>query len=225
MANNNQQPVQEGPQVATTVSKIEAFFKDNQKSIEWILIAAVVIVCAILAVNKWYVTPAKQEAQAQMFPAEQKFAAGDFETALNGDGNILGFTQIAQQYGKKAGKSVLLYAGICNLQLGNNEEAIELLKKYKSSDKIMTARALCAIGDAYANLGDNNQAFSYFKKAAATEDNAYTATYLFKAAIMAEELGNNKEALDLYQQIKDFYPQTFEGYEIDKYISRIKETE
>lgn len=225
MAKNNQPTVQEEPQVATAVSKIESFFKNNQKTIEWVLIAIAVIVCAILAVNKWYITPAKQEAQAQMFPAEQKFAAGEFETALNGDGNILGFAQIAQQYGSKAGKSVWLYAGICNLQLGNNAEAIEFLKKYKTSDKIMAGRALCATGDAYANLGDNAQAFAYFKKAAAVDDNAYAAGYIFKAALMAEEMGNTKEALDLYQQIKDKYPQTLEGYDIDKYISRLKVTE
>lgn len=224
MAQKNQQQVQEEPQVATTVSKVEDFFKKNQKIIEWALLAAAVIVCVILAVNKWYLTPARLEAQSQMFPAEQKFIAGEFETALNGDGNILGFAQIADQYGNKAGKSVWLYAGICNLQLGNNEEAIRNLKKYKSSDKIMTGRALCGIGDAYANLGDNAQALAYFKKAASLDDNAYTAGYLMKAAVISEAMGNKAEALDFYQKIKDTYPQTFEGYEIDKYISRLNES-
>ena len=223
MAQKNQQPVQE-EQVATTVSRLEDFFKKNQKTIEWVILGIVVAVCACLAINKWYLTPAKLEAQAQMFPAEQKFAAGEFETALNGDGNILGFAQIADQYGSKAGKSVWLYAGICELQLGNSSEAVSYLKKYKSSDKIMQGRAFCAIGDAYANLGDNAKALSYFKKAASVDDNAYTAGYLLKAGIMSETMGDNAAALGFYQQIKDNYPQTLEGFDIDKYISRINES-
>ncbi|MBQ0025684.1 MAG: tetratricopeptide repeat protein [Bacteroidales bacterium] len=224
MAKNNQQPTQ-GEQVATTVSSVEAFFKKNEKVIEWAIIAIIVVVCGILAYNRWYLTPAKAEAQGQMFPAEQKFMAGEFETALNGDGNILGFTQIAEQYGNKAGKSVWLYSGICNLNLGNNEAAIECLKKYKSSDKVMMGRALCCIGDAYANLDNKAEALNYFKKAAAVEDNLYAAAYLLKAGIISEEMGNNAEALKFYQQIKDNYPQSMEGYDIDKYISRINAAE
>ena len=221
MAQKQQPTVQEEQQVATTVSRLEEFFKTNQKTIEWVALGIVIVVCAILAINKWYLTPAKLEAQAQMFPAEQKFAQGEFETALNGDGNILGFAQIADQYGSKAGKSVWLYAGFCNLQLGNNEEAIKFLKKYNSSDKIMKGRALCGIGDAYANLGDNGKAIAYFKKAAAVEENPYAAGYLLKAGVIAEAMGDNAEALKIYNQIKDSYPQTMEGYEIEKYISRI----
>ena len=37
-----------------------------------------------------------------------------------------------------------------------------------------------------------------------------------------EELGNNDKALACYNRIKDQYPQSVEGYDIDKYISRIE---
>ena len=50
----------------------------------------------------------------------------------------------------------------------------------------------------------------------------FAAEYLLKAAVACEELGNKDKALKLYETIKDKYPQSIEGYDIDKYINRIK---
>ena len=221
MAKNNQQEAQQ-EQVATTVSGVEEFFKKNQKVIEWVLIAIIVIILGILAYNKWVLAPAKQEAQGQMFPAEQQFRDGNFEAALNGDGNILGFNQIIDQYGKKGGKSVYFYAGICNLQLGNYQEAIDLLRKYSTKDKVMQGRTLCAIGDAYCNLQYYSNALANYKNAAAVEENAFAATYLLKAGLVCEETGDMDGALKFYKEIETKYPQTLEGYDIQKYIARIE---
>ena len=221
MAKNNQKEAQQ-EQVATTVSGVEEFFKKNQKWIEWCLIALLVIILGILAVNRWVIAPAKAEAKAQMFPAEQLFRDGNFEAALNGDGNVLGFNDIIANYGKKGGKSVYLYSGLSNLHLGNNEEAISLLNKYSVKDKIMQGRAYCAIGDAYSNLKDYANALSYYKKAAAIADNELTPGYLLKAALVCEETGDSAAALKLYKTIEDKYPQTVEGYDVQKYISRIE---
>ncbi|MBQ0122981.1 MAG: tetratricopeptide repeat protein [Bacteroidales bacterium] len=219
-----QQP-QQAPQVASTVSGVEAFFKRNSKIIEWALIAVLAAVCIVLAVNKWYLEPMKAEARSQMFNAEALFREGSFGTALNGDGNILGFAQIAEQYGSKAGKVVYFYQGICNLQLGNNEEAISCLNKYSTSDKIMKARAICAIGDAQSNLGRYEDAFAQYTKAAEVEKNFLSAAYLLKAGIVAEKLGKKQEALKIFQTIKDQYSQSPEAFSVDKYISRINTAE
>ena len=51
-----------------------------------------------------------------MFKAEQKFAQGNFELALNGDDNTMGFEEIIDTYGSKAGEAVYLYAGASALQ-------------------------------------------------------------------------------------------------------------
>ena len=221
MAKNNKQETQ-NEQVSTAVSGVEDFFKKNQKWIEWALIALLVIIFGIFAINRWVVAPARAEAQGQMFQAEQQFRDGNFETALNGDGNVLGFADIIANYGKKAGKSVYLYAGLSNLQLGNNEEAINYLKKYNVKDKIMMGRAYCALGDAYSNLKDYANALSYYKKAAALDDNILAANYLLKAGLVCEETGDTDSALKFYKEIETKYPQTLEGVDIQKYISRIE---
>ena len=157
-----------------------------------------------------------------MAVAEQNFRAGDYEVALNGDGNVLGFAQIIDEYGAKAGKAANFYAGVCELQLGNWDLAIEYLQAYKGKDAILKARALACIGDAYVGLEDYSKALGYFEKAAAVVDNMFAAGYLLKAGVVAEKLGQNEKALGFYKQIKDQYPSSMEGYDVDKYIGRLQ---
>ena len=87
---------------------------------------------------------------------------------------------------------------------------------------MLKGRALAGIGDAYSIAGEYENALKYYLQASQVEDNIFAATYLLKAGIICEELGRNDEALAHYRVIKDKYPQTFEGYEIDKYITRIE---
>ena len=146
----------------------------------------------------------------------------EYELALNGDGNVLGFAQIIDEYGAKGGKSVYFYAGVCELQLGNYESAVSYLKKYNGKDRILAGRALSCLGDAYVGLADYAQAVECFVKAAKVSDDLFSAGYLLKAGVTCEELGDNAKALSYYRQIKDDYPNSMEAYDIDKYISRIE---
>ena len=192
--------------VAEAVSKTEKFFNENGKLLSIIAAAVVVVAAGIFCGYKFVYQPAQAEAQGQMAVAEQNFRAGDYEVALNGDGNVLGFAQIIDEYGAKAGKAANFYAGVCELQLGNWDLAIEYLQAYKGKDAILTARALACIGDAYVGLEDYNKALGYFEKAAAVVDNMFAAGYLLKAGVVAEKLGQNEKALAFYKQIKDQYP-------------------
>ena len=208
--------------VEEALSKTEKFFETYKNHIVYGSIAIVAVVAAVMLFHHFVTVPAQQEAMAQTFTAEQYFRVGEFEKALNGDGNALGFNQIISEYGSKSGEAVYFYAGVCNLQLGNFAEAIKNLKSYKSDDAIMNARALACIGDAYAAQNDLASALSNYKSAAAASDNILAANYLLKAGIVCEEMGKPAEALAFYQQIKDKYPASPEGYEINKYISRIE---
>lgn len=218
---NDKQALQQ-ERIEETVSKTEQFYNENKKTIWGCILAAAVIALGVLAYNQFYLKPKMAEAQEQAYPAEAAFRDGNFELALNGDGNNYGFAQVLDEYGNKAGKSMNLYAGICALQLQDYEAAVDYLKKYKGKDPILAARAQACLGDAYVGLQRYDEAVSQFEKAAAVSDNLYAAGYLLKAAVTSEELGNKDKALALYETIKDKYPQSMEAYDIDKYINRIK---
>lgn len=208
--------------VAETVSKTEQFFNENKKTLWGVVIAVAVVGLAVLGYSKFIYQPKAAEASEQMYAAEQSFRAGEYELALAGDGNVLGFADVIKEYGAKAGKAVYFYAGVCELQAGNWEEAIKYLKKYNGKDAILAARAKACIGDAYVGLESYSEAVSCFEKAAACADNMFAAGYLQKAGVAYEALGQNDKALACYKKIKEYYPQSIEAYEIDKYISKLE---
>ena len=181
--------------VAEAVSKTEIFFKENGKKMAIILAVAVVLAAGIFCWYKFAYQPAVAEAQGQMITAEQYFGKSDYETALNGDGNNLGIAQVIEDYGKATPAAAWFEAGICELQLGNYESAIDYLKNYKGKDAILKARSISCMGDAYVGLEDYAKALDCFVKAAGVIDNIYAAAYLLKAGVTAEQLGKNEEAL------------------------------
>lgn len=207
--------------VVEAVSKTDLFFKENKNLIIGVAVAAVLVAFGIFAFQKWYYQPKAREAQQQLYPAEMAFKAESWETALNGDGNNLGIAQVIENYGKATPAAAWFEAGICELQLGNYESAIDYLKNYKGKDAILKARSISCMGDAYVGLEDYAKALDCFVKAAGVIDNIYAAAYLLKAGVTAEQLGKNEEALKYYKTIKEQYPQSMEGYDIDKYISRL----
>ena len=212
----------ENENVAVAVSRAEEFLEKNKKTI-WGIIAAVVVVCAAAYVGyKFVYMPKKAEAQAQMYKAEASFRDGNYELALNGDGNVLGFKDIIDEYGTKAGKAVYLYAAVCALQTKDYEAALAYAGKYSTSDEIMGGRAESVKGDAYVGLEKYEEAVKCFEKAAKISDNVFSAGYLVKAGLAYEALGKNAEALEAYKTVKSEYAGSIEAYEIDKYISRVE---
>ncbi|MCR5351206.1 MAG: tetratricopeptide repeat protein [Bacteroidales bacterium] len=209
--------------IEQTVSSTEQFFNENKKLVWGTAIAVVVIGLCILGYSKFVYQPKCAEAMQQAYPAETSFQEGEYELALNGDGNVLGFADIIADYGSKAGKAVYLYAGICELQLGNNEEALSYLKKYKGKEPILAARAKACEGDAYVGLGDYEAAVRSYKAAADQADNVFAAAYLLKEGSALEALGKKAEALACYQKIEADYPSSLEAYEIAKHIARVAE--
>lgn len=203
-----------------TVSKTDQFYNENKKTIWTIACVVIVLALAVFAYIKLVYQPKCAEAVQQAFPAEQSFAKGEYELALNGDGNVLGLAEVIAEYGAKAGAAVYMEAGVCALQLGKNEEAIEYLSKYNGKEPILAARALACQGDAYVNLERYQEAVAAYNKAAAKADNNYAAQYLLKAGLVYEQLGDKAKALGCYKTIKDKYPTSIEGYDIDKYITR-----
>ncbi|MCK9304470.1 MAG: tetratricopeptide repeat protein [Bacteroidales bacterium] len=208
--------------VVEALTQTEQLIEKYKKPLLYSVIVIVIIAAASFAYQHLYRKPRINEAMAQTFVAEQYFRADSFALALNGDGNALGFKQILEEYGNNSGEAVNFYAGICELHLGNYQQAIEYLKKYKGEDLIMQARAMCNIGDAHAGLQQNREAVNFYMKAAKHVDTPFAAAYLLKAGIMYEEMGEIDNALKAYEEIKTKYPQTVEGYEIDKYIARIR---
>jgi tetratricopeptide (TPR) repeat protein len=87
--------------------------------------------------------------------AEKYLEMDSLKLALNGDGNYLGFLDIAKDYKLTNSGNLARYsAGICYLHLGKYNEAIDFLNKYSKKDKVIGSLAIGATGDAYVELGE-----------------------------------------------------------------------
>ncbi|MCQ2184598.1 MAG: hypothetical protein MJY62_04215 [Bacteroidales bacterium] len=201
---------------------IEEILTKYSKVISICFAAAVVIAALIFCYVRFIQQPKRAEALADTFNAEYTFAQGDFATALEGTEDYLGFADVIDTYGCNAPKAAYLYAGVCELQAGNFEEALAYLRKYNGTDPVLKARALCCKGDAYVGLEQYSKAVSCYKAAAKKAGNLFAATYIFKEGLALETLGKEAEALKCYKTIKEKYPMTEEGYDIEKYIARIE---
>ena len=209
-------------QIEETLSKTEQYIENNQENLVKIVIGAVVIIALFIGYQKFYVAPMEKEAQADMFMAELYFQKDSFNLALNGDGQYLGFLDIADEYsGTKAGQLANYYAGLSYLNTGDFENAIEYLDDFSSDDIILSSLALGCIGDAYMELEDSDNALSYYEDAASYTDNEFTTPrYMLKQAMIHEGNGDYADALALYKGIEADYKSSREGNGIEKYIAR-----
>jgi tetratricopeptide (TPR) repeat protein len=210
--------------VEQVLTRAEQFIETYQKQIIWAVTAILGAVLLYMAFQRLYVEKKSVEAAAQMFPAEQYFEKDEWDKALDGDGNNPGFTDIISDY-RFTDQSNLAryYAGICYLRLGEYEDAISNLSKFKSKDKILSSIAVGSIGDAYVQMNEPDKAISFYKKAAEHKSNDFTTPlYLLRAGILLEQEGQLKEAGELYERIKTDYAVSTEGRTIDKYIARVK---
>jgi len=95
------------------------------------------------------------------------------------------------------------------------------LKSYNAKDQVTSALTLGAIGDAYMELNNTDEAISYYEKAAKENANNFTSPiFLMKLGGALEMKGNYSEAADVYKRIKKDYATTAEGQVVDKYVAR-----
>ncbi len=207
--------------VEHALSRSEQYIEENKKSLTIIIAAIIVVVGGYIAYNKLILEPKENDAQSQIYRAEQYFEADSLVLALEGDGDALGFIDIIDEYSMTNTANLAeYYAGVCYLRLGEYENAIEHLKQFDSNDKLISVIALGAIGDAYVELGDYQEALSFYEKAANKNKNDFTsAVYLKKAGLVHEELEDYKKAVIAYEKIKVNYPNSEEARDIDKYIA------
>jgi tetratricopeptide (TPR) repeat protein len=205
------------------LTKTEQFLEENYKPLLTGL-AVIVVLVGLFWLAKIYQGKRNDEAQSQMYQAQKYLELDSINLALNGDGNYLGFIDIAKDYKyTKAGNLARYGAGICNLHLGNYEEAIDYLNKYSKKDKVIGSIAIGATGDAYVELGDTEKGISKYLEAAEFANNSFnTPLFLMKAAELYEMNGKYSDALKLYERIREEYPGSTEGSSIEKYIARVK---
>lgn len=227
----NKKTQSEDPEVVieSAIGRGEQFIEKNGKTLLIALIVVVAIVAGYFGYQHLYKVPQIEKASAAMFEAQSQFERDSFELALRGSNSFEGFEGVAAQFGSTPqGNIAKHYAGICCLRLGQYDEALNYFKSFSNVSgamgDVVSAQNLGLMGDTYVEMGNLQEGVKYYEKAVAHSDNTGTApTYLKKAALVNESLGNFKKALEQYQAIKFNYPSNMLARDIDKYIALVEQ--
>jgi TolA-binding protein len=212
----------QGINVQETLGKAEQFVNTNRKSLSIIGGAVVLAILGYLYYQYSYVAGRDKEAQSQMFRAEEYYRNDSLRLAINGDGNYPGLEEIIESYGVSPSANLAqFYLGTIYLKTKEYDKAIETLKAYDAKDIMTSSLAFAAIGDAYMEQKNMDEAISYYDKAVNENPNNFTTPIMMmKLAGAYEAKGDYKEAAEVYRKLKKEYPTTQEGAQAEKYIAR-----
>ncbi len=213
----------ENPQaLAERLANAETWAERHPKTVVAISVAIALVVGGYFGF-RYYKDSRELEAQEQMFQAVYYFEADSLDLAINGDGNALGFRDIASDYGiTDAGNLANYYAGVAFLKQGKFDVARLYLEDFKANDLLVQARAYSLIGDTYMEEENYEEAARYYGMAADYKPNKYfTPGYLMKAALAYERSEQPEKAIEAYDRVISDYWDAPEYQNARKYKARI----
>jgi tetratricopeptide (TPR) repeat protein len=217
----------------SSANKAEEWLLKNQKILLIVLGVLVAGALAYMAYMRFVQEPAEEKAANELaYPkayfdqAQKNSVASDslYTMALDGADGKYGLLEVAEKFSStKAGNLAKYYAGIAYLKKKDYKNAISYLSDFSSDDMMLGSVAKGAIGDAFANLGQLDDAYTYYKQATEAKPNNYTTPFfLDKAAATALSLGKNKDAEEFYNRIKIDFSKSEQAKDIDGKINRAK---
>lgn len=208
------------------VVKEKSFFEKNWKTLCAALAAVIVLVCLFVGYKKLYAEPKEEAASEALATCHELYKQGNYEQALNGDGQCKGLLSVANQYGgTEAGNLAQAYIGVCYYNLGKYDEAVKALEAFSPcSDTTISPAALAALGNSYACQKQYDKAVSKLVEAAEKANScALSPVFLLQAGELYElALDNKAKAVECYKKVKENYAastQVKQGM-VDAYIER-----
>ncbi len=200
------------------------WFERNGQLVIGIVAAGLLIALGIFLYQKFVSEPAAAEAAADMWQAEQLFEQDSFQVAIQGrQGVVRGFLDIIEDHGSTpSGNLANYYAGVGYLHLGQYDAAILYLDDFDAEGTLLPATKAGALGDAYAQKEDLATAEKYYNEAVdEADDNLVTAPYfLKKLGMLRERNGDKAGAAELYERIREEFPNSEQASDIEKFIAR-----
>ncbi|HXO77375.1 MAG TPA: tetratricopeptide repeat protein [Puia sp.] len=210
------------------VAELHSAWDKYGKQLSIALAAIILVVGGFFAYRNMVSEPNEKKASEAMFRAEEYYRMDSARLALNGDQVNAGFLKIISNYGStKAGKLANFYAGSCYLKMGDFNNAVKYLKDFSSPVQQLQERAYGLLGDAYSEQNKKEEAAEQYKKAGTyfEKDELFSPEYLFRSGYLYESMGKTQDAIAMYKIIKDKYPASQRGAEVDKYLARLGVTQ
>ncbi len=223
--------------------RAKGFWDQYSKPIIYVGGAIILLIAAWYAYKAFVVAPNEEKASEMVFPAENLFAKmasngfnkDSVSITLNGGDlegkKITGLLKVINQYGSTAaGNRAKYMVGASYLHIGEFDKAIKYLEDFDGNGASQVqSKAHLLLGHAYAEQKKTGEALKHYKKAASVneKDEFFAGDALIIAANYAESIGDTKEAINLFKEVKEKYPANSAviNGEVDKYLARLGEVE
>lgn len=203
-----------------SLSSIEQRVENNKKSIYWVIGAIIVVAVVIMGYVYGIHNPNMNEARNEIAKADMSVALGNDSIAL------AQYRSVADNFSNSAANRANLDAAIMLYKDGKYEEAAAYIGKFDAEGVIVGPASQSLLGDCYVNLKKYDEALGAYDKAISlSNDNSlYTPLFMVKKATVYRELKNYAAEADVFQTIKDKYPDFPQNYnfDLDKYLDRAK---
>mgnify|MGYP000025108598 FL=1 len=216
----------------SSASKTEEWVVKYQNVILTIISVIAVSVLSYLGYNNFVTEPKQREAVSELNQAQYYFELAVnsvdsdslYSRALRGGEGKYGFLDIIENYkGTSAAKLATYSAGMAYLNLKDYENAIVFLDQFSAEDVLLSALSKGAIGDAFLQLGQKEDAFDYYVTASKINNNMFsTPKYLYKAAILGVEVKKTSQALAFLKRIEKEFPKSEEAKQVKVQIGRLE---
>ena len=216
----------------STASKTEEWVVKYQNVILTFIGIVAVGVLGYLGYQNYVIEPKTKEAISELNQAQFYFELAVnsqdsdslYKRALNGGEGKYGFLDIIKNYeGTTAAKLATYSAGMAYLNIKDYQNAIAYLDEFNSEDVLLGALAKGAIGDAFAQMGQLEEAFDYYVTASNVNNNMYsTPKFLYKAAMIGSKLGKDSQALTYLERIDKEFKESQEANMVAVQIAKLK---
>ena len=203
-----------------SLSSIEQRVENNKKSIYWVVGVIIVVAAVIMGYVYGIHNPNMNEARNEIAKADMEVALGNDSLAL------VQYKSVADNFSNSAANRANLDAAILLYEDGKYEEAAAYINNFDAEGVIVGPASQSLLGDCYVNLKKYDEALGAYDKAISlSNDNSlYTPLFMVKKATVYRELKNYAAEADVFQTIKDKYPDFTQNYnfDLDKYLERAK---
>lgn len=204
---------------STGLNNFKKQFQENKQLKNITIAVGVVILLAVgYIVYKQFVWGPDNEKSKSSYYKGLNLAAKD-----STDAAIAELEGVVKKYDGKVGGEIAEFTLARQyMTKGNFKKALSLLEGVELNDTYGPVYTLGLQGDCQSEMGNLSEAMSLYEEAAKLNENENTSPmYMFKAALVAEELKDFEKATSLYEGIRDNYSTFAQQKAIDKYIARV----
>ena|SRR6218665_3625193 len=203
----------------SSFSNVKKQFADNPqlKRISIIIGAVVLLIGGYIVYHQLVVVPGEEKAADSYYEGLNYASKDSTEAAIEALQ-----PQVKKYDGYKGGELAQYTLGRQYMNKGEFKKALKELEDVDLDDTYNSVLVVGLQGDCQSELKKYKEALELYEEAAGMDDNDFTTPmFLFKAAVVAEELKDWAKAKENYEKIRDNYKMYYDQHQIEKYLSRV----